>query len=46
MAEDKHEHGSMDISVQEKTFHGFMKAATYVAVGSILLLLFIYGVNG
>ena len=46
MAENKHEHGSMDITEHQKTFDGFMKMATYVAVGSIALLIFIYLVNG
>jgi len=36
----KHEHGSMDTSVQEKTFEGFIKVTTYVAVVAILALLF------
>lgn len=46
MAENKHEHGSMDTTDHQKTFDGFMKMATYVAVGSICLLIFIYMVNG
>ncbi|MEQ9694186.1 aa3-type cytochrome c oxidase subunit IV [Shimia sp. SDUM112013] len=44
MAEYKH--GSMNIDVQEKTFAGFIKASTYVAAGSIALLIFIAIVNG
>lgn len=36
----KHEHGSMDSSVQEKTFEGFIKVSTYVAVLAICALLF------
>ncbi len=35
----EHEHGSMDIREQEKTFHGFIKASIYVAVGSIAVLI-------
>lgn len=45
MAND-HKHGEMDISVQEKTFDGFIKGSTYVAAGAIILLLFIAMVNG
>jgi len=36
-----YKHGEMDISVQEKTFAGFIKASTYVAVASILVLIFL-----
>ena len=43
MAEHQHEHGSMDISVQEKTFDGFVKmtkwAVTIIVVALILLAL-------
>jgi hypothetical protein len=42
----EHKHGSMDISVQEKTFAGFIKASIWVAAGSIGLLIFIALVNG
>ena len=42
----KHEHGSMDITVQEKTFEGFVKFSARVAIGSIVLLIFIALVNG
>ena len=37
----EHKHGEMDITVQEKTFDGFMKATvwTVVGVGIILVLL-------
>lgn len=45
MAND-HKHGEMDIKVQEKTFDGFIKASVYVAVGSILFLVFLAIVNG
>ena len=41
----EHKHGEMDITVQEKTFEGFIKASTYVAVGSIGFLLFLAIVN-
>lgn len=46
MADQEHKHGEMDISVQEKTFEGFMKWSVWVAVFSIGLLLFIAAVNG
>jgi Bacterial aa3 type cytochrome c oxidase subunit IV. len=42
----EYEHGSMDISVQEKTFQGFIKAAIYVAAFSICALIFMGLVNG
>ncbi len=41
-----HKHGEMDISVQEKTFDGFMKYVTWGAIISIALLVFIGLVNG
>lgn len=43
MAEFKH--GSMNTDVQEKTFEGFIKVSTYVAVGSIGILIFMALVN-
>ncbi|TKZ22333.1 aa3-type cytochrome c oxidase subunit IV [Shimia litoralis] len=41
-----YKHGSMDIDVQEKTFAGFIKASTWVAGGSIAILIFMAIVNG
>ncbi|KPP86707.1 MAG: Bacterial aa3 type cytochrome c oxidase subunit IV [Rhodobacteraceae bacterium HLUCCO07] len=41
----EHKHGEMDITVQEKTFEGFVKFMTWSAVAIILLLLFIALVN-
>ena len=41
-----HEHGKMNIDVQEKTFEGFLKYSAYVAVGSIVALIFMALVNG
>lgn len=35
-----HKHGSMDISVQEKTFEGFIKWMVRGAVASICVLIF------
>ncbi|TCL08482.1 aa3 type cytochrome c oxidase subunit IV [Shimia isoporae] len=37
----EHEHGSMDIKVQEKTFEGFIKWSIYVAAASIGVLIFL-----
>lgn len=42
----KHEHGKMDIEVQEKTFAGFVRASAFVAGAAILLIVFIGLVNG
>lgn len=42
----EHKHGEMDISVQEKTFDGFIKYSIWVAVVSICVLLFAAIVNG
>lgn len=41
----KHEHGTMDIRVQERTFAGFLKAAAWVAGISIAILIFLALVN-
>lgn len=40
MAEE-HKHGEMDISVQEKTFAGFIKGVTWGAAVSIGILIFL-----
>ncbi|GGL99383.1 hypothetical protein GCM10011534_21540 [Pseudooceanicola nanhaiensis] len=37
----EHKHGEMDITEQEKTFDGFIKVSTYVAVFSVLVLIFL-----
>lgn len=36
----EHKHGEMDTSVHEKTFDGFIKAATYVSAFAIGALIF------
>lgn len=41
-----HKHGDMDITVQEKTFDGFMKMVTRVAIGIIIFLIFLALVGG
>lgn len=42
----EHKHGEMDISVQEKTFDGFVRYVSWGAAISIGLLVFIAIVNG
>ena len=37
----EHEHGTMDISVQEKTYAGFIKAVVRVSIVSIGVLIFL-----
>jgi hypothetical protein len=46
MADGEHEHGKMDITDQEKTFAGFMKLATWTAIGVIVFLIFLYAIAG
>ena len=41
----KHEHGSMDIKVQEKTFEGFMGVVTKTTIAAIVVLVFMALVN-
>ena len=42
----EHKHGEMDISVQEKTFAGFISMVTKGTIACILLIIFIGLVNG
>lgn len=42
----EHEHGTMDIEVQEKTFAGFVKFVTYTVIGILIFLIFLAMVNG
>lgn len=37
----KHEHGSMDIRDQERTFEGFIRACVWVAAVSLAILVFL-----
>lgn len=37
----KHEHGSMDIREQEKTFAGFLRASVWVGAVAIGILIFL-----
>lgn len=41
-----HEHGKMDITDHEKTFHGFIRFITFGAVAAILVLIFLALVAG
>ncbi len=42
----EHEHGSMNIEVQEKTFASFVKIVAWGAVLSLAFLVFLAIVNG
>ena len=42
----EHEHGTMDISEQERTFASFMTLTTKTVIGIIVLLILLYLVNG
>ena len=46
MSDDTYEHGKMDISTHEKTFHGFIRMVTNGAILAILVLIFMGLVNG
>ena len=47
MAEDHdHEHGSMDITEQERTFAAFMWWSSRVVITVIVLLILLYLING
>lgn len=41
----EHEHGSMNIDVQEKAFAGFIKGSTWVAAVAVGALIFLALVN-
>lgn len=41
MADQKHEHGSMDTSVQEKAFDGLMVGTVYTLVIIAVILIFL-----
>jgi Ni,Fe-hydrogenase I cytochrome b subunit len=42
----EHEHGTMDTRAQEKTFDGFLRMSTWVAVIAIGILIFAALTNG
>lgn len=46
MADQEHEHGSMDISDQEATFARFVRISTRTVIAIIIALLLLYLVNG
>lgn len=46
MADQEHEHGTMDTTDQEKTFDGFVKITTYSVIGILVFLVFLALVNG
>ena len=46
MSEEKHEHGSMNTDVQEKTFANFMSLVSKSTVIILLSLVLLYLVNG
>lgn len=46
MADQHHEHGEMDISVQEKTFDGFVTFVTRTVIVIIVALILLALVNG
>ncbi len=41
-----HKHGEMDISVQEKTFDGFMRFVTKTVIVILVSLVLLYLING
>ena len=46
MADQEHEHGSMDYSEQEKMFAGFVKFTTYSVIGILVFLVLLAMING
>lgn len=42
----EHKHGSMDITEHEKMYAGFIKFATYAAIGIIIFLVLLALING
>lgn len=42
----EHKHGEMDISVQEKTFNGFMSMVTKGSIAIIVALILLAMING
>lgn len=46
MGENSHEHGKMDISVQEKAFDTFIKFVTNGIIIIVVFLILLYAING
>jgi len=42
----EHKHGTMDITTQEKTFDGFVKITTRMAIAIIVALILLALING
>ncbi|WP_136636595.1 aa3-type cytochrome c oxidase subunit IV [Pseudooceanicola onchidii] len=42
----EHKHGEMDITVQKKTYEGFIKATTWSCIAIVGILIFMALVNG
>ncbi|KMW58554.1 hypothetical protein AIOL_003531 [Candidatus Rhodobacter oscarellae] len=42
----EHKHGEMDVSVQEKTFAGFINWVTRASIGIIIFLVLLAMING
>jgi len=41
MAENDHKRGKMDITDQEKTFNGFIRLSTNIAIACIAIIIFL-----
>lgn len=46
MADTEHKHGEMDISVQEKTFAGFIRYTMWSTIIILVTLPLLYLING
>ena len=46
MADQKNEHGSMDVSVQEKSFSSFISIVSRSSIAIIVALVLLYLING
>ena len=46
MSDQKHEHGSMDVSVQEKGFSSFISIVSRSSIAIIVALVLLYLING
>lgn len=46
MADQKHEHGKMNIEVQEKTFESFVRAVAWGTAICLVSLVLLYLING
>ena len=46
MAEDKYEHGNMDVTEHERTFDGFVRIVAYTIAGLLVAVVLLYAING